>query len=452
MELRFPPKKFLGSARLGVKIILKKEGLPENIEGVIEFLAGRHIVKETTFNNFNELIKAIKRFWENETGTLVHKSRFSYWFLDYFNSVPLPKETIAELEKKLDNHFSEKIKTDTVEPSLEVEEVVEPVLEESLEPSLEVEEVVEPVLEESLEPSLEVEEVVEPVVEEPKNLFDVIPVFLQKLGAENIIILDEENLLILSEFFSSEDSFNELKDLLPQLLNEVKDFDTAIKKSAINEVSFLVGKKGKFITVLSSPKVLEVIQRLSDTMDTILTILNKISTGDLKTKEQIQEFFKPAFVEAFHEFTVFKLTSEAESRLKDNKDWQEIVLKYGEKAEKIIKEADGRKTLSEINQKTGEKIDDIRTIMSSLYLKGYATTSILIPIFKEAPPSFQAVKTIDPDLFNLYQKAYPFINGKHTLKEIAFITGESSQKIIQLIKLLDSYIEWEEKSINSSHE
>ncbi len=434
MELRFPPKKFLGSARLGVKITLKKEGLPENIEGVIEFSAGRHIVKETTFNNFNELIKAIKKFWENETGTLVHKSRLSYWFLDYFNSVPLPKETIAELEKKLDNHFSEKIKTDTVEPSLEVEEVVEPVLEESL------------------EPSLEVEEVVEPVVEEPKNLFDVIPVFLQKLGAENIIILDEENLLILSEFFSSEDSFNELKDLLPQLLNEVKDFDTAIKKSAINEVSFLVGKKGKFITVLSSPKVLEVIQRLSDTMDTILTILNKISTGDLKTKEQIQEFFKPAFVEAFHEFTVFKLTSEAESRLKDNKDWQEIVLKYGEKAEKIIKEADGRKTLSEINQKTGEKIDDIRTIMSSLYLKGYATTSILIPIFKEAPPSFQAVKTIDPDLFNLYQKAYPFINGKHTLKEIAFITGEASEKIIQLIRLLDSYIEWEEKRINSSHE
>jgi len=436
MELRFPLKKFLGSARLGVQITLKEEGLPENIEGLIEFLAGRHIVKETTFNSFNELIITIKKFWENETGTLVHKSRFSYWFLDYFNSVPLPKKTIEELEKKLDDHFSEKIKTDTVKPSLVVEEVAELVVEPSLEE-------VEPVVEGSLEPSLVVEEVAEPVVKEPKNLFDVIPVFLQKLGAENIIILDEENLLILSEFVSSEDSFNELKDLLPQLLNEVKDFDTAIKKSTINEVSFLVGKKGKFITVLSSPKILEVIQRLSDSMETILTILNKISTGDLKTEEQIQELFKPTFVESFHEFTVFQLKPEAESRLKDDKEWQEIVLKYGEKAEKIIKEADGRKTLSEINRKTGEKIENIRTILSSLYLKGYVSTAILVPIFKEKPPSFQAVKTIDPDLFNLYQKAYPFINGKHTLKEIAFITGESSEKIIQLVKLLDSYLEWE---------
>ncbi len=415
MELQFPSKKFLGSARHGVKITLEKEGLPKNIEGVVAFLAGRHIIREITFNDFKELIIAVKGFWENEIGALVHKSRLSYWFLDYFNSVPLPKEILEELEKNLDKYFSEKIKTDTVDPFLVVEEEDEPVIGES------------------------------------KNLFDVILLFLQKLGAESIIILDDENLSILSEFFSSEDSFNNLKDLLPQLLSGVKDFDSAIKKTTINEVSFLVGKKGKFITALSSPKILEVIQRLSDTMDPILTFLNKISDGDLNTEEQIQELFKPAFVKAFHEFTVFQITPEAKSKLKEDKGWQEIVLKFGEKAEIIIKEAvDGRKTLAEISQKTGEKIEDVKNILSFLYLKGFATISILVPLFKEKPPSFQAVKVIDPDLFNLYQKAYPFINGKHTLKEIAFITGASSDKIIQLIKLLDSYIEWAEKSINNA--
>ena len=56
MELQFPLKKFLGSARLGIQITIKEEGLPENVEGVIEFLAGRHIIKEATFTNFNELI------------------------------------------------------------------------------------------------------------------------------------------------------------------------------------------------------------------------------------------------------------------------------------------------------------------------------------------------------------------------------------------------------------